>query len=55
MGPSHISANEAEALLNINSYLFKWVMWEQVALLCPSSFVMEHNKEQMKFEYYNHN
>ena len=27
MGPSHISANEAEALLNINSYLFKWVMW----------------------------
>lgn len=23
MGPSHISANEAEALLNINSYLFK--------------------------------
>ena len=55
MGPSHISANEAEALLNINSYLFKWVMWEQVALLCPSSFVMEHNKEQMKFEYFNHN
>ena len=25
MGPSHISATEAEALLNINSYLFKWV------------------------------
>ena len=23
MGPSHISATEAEALLNINSYLFK--------------------------------
>ena len=25
MGPSHISTTEAEALLNINSYLFKWV------------------------------
>ena len=28
MGPSHISATEAEALLNINSYLFKWVTLE---------------------------